>query len=89
LIVARQRNVETLVLLQPIAVDTGSPDDKGMLVIANGMLVAVLVQLSAPEHKHVGFWFLEVGLGRLRGLRPPVFASLPDATRWIRRCLKP
>ncbi|HEX8417392.1 MAG TPA: hypothetical protein VF641_07280 [Methylobacterium sp.] len=77
--------VETLVVLQPIAVDTASPDRTGMLVIANGMLVGVLVQLNAPEHEHLtGTWFVEAIFGGLQGLRPPSFDTLEDATRWFR-----
>lgn len=89
LTVSSRHNVETLVVLQPIAVDTGSLDREGMLVMANGMLVAVLVQLTAPEHENRGCWFLEAGLGPLRDLRPSAFGTLEDATRWLRRHLKP
>ena len=81
--------VETLLLLQPIAVDTGSPDREGRLVLANGLLVAILVRLDDPEHEHAGTWFLEVGLGRLRDLRTPSFFTLEEATRWLRGRLKP
>ena len=84
-------NVETLIVLQlqPIAVDTNSPDRDGMLVIANGLLVAVLVRLAEPEHANVGSWFMEAGFGRLQGQRVPAFPALEDATRWLRRHLKP
>ncbi|MCJ2093093.1 hypothetical protein MKK67_11365 [Methylobacterium sp. J-072] len=85
---SKQGNVETLVVLQPIAVDTGSPDRDGMLVIANGLLTAVLVRLAEPEHDDVGSWFFEVGFGRLQGKRAPTFLSLEEATRWLRRNLK-
>lgn len=79
------RNVETLVVLQPIAVDTGSPDRTGMLVMANGMLVGVLVQLNTPEHEHLaGGWFAEALFGRMQGLRPQPFDTLEEATRWFR-----
>ena len=84
-----RRNLETLVVLQPIAVDTGSPDREGRLVIANGLLVAVLVRLDAPEHEMPGFWFLEAALARLQGIRAPPFATLEDATQWLRHRLKP
>ena len=83
-----QDNVETLVVLQPIAVDTGSPDRTGMLVLANGLLVAVLVRLDTPEHERRGGWFMETGLGRFAGVRAPVFDNLEDATRWVRQRLK-
>lgn len=86
---AERRNVETLVVLQPIAVDTASPDREGMLVIANGLLVAVLVRLDAPEHETPGFWFLEATLGRLHGVRAPLFATPEIATQWLRRQLRP
>ena len=85
---AGQDNVETLVVLQPISVDTASPDQVGMLVMANGLLVAVLVRLDAPEHTQSRSWFLEVGLGRLAGARAPTFDTLEDATRWLRQRLK-
>ncbi|MCJ2116461.1 hypothetical protein MKK65_07685 [Methylobacterium sp. J-001] len=81
-------NVEMLVVLQPIAVDTDSPDREGRLVIANGLLVAVLVRLAEPEHDDVGSWFFEVGFGRLQGKKAPTFLSLEEATRWLRRNLK-
>ena len=82
------RNVEALVVMQPIAVDTASPDREGMLVMANGMLVAILVQLDAPEHEHqVSHWFVEAVFGRLLGLRAPPFATLDEATRWFRHRL--
>lgn len=82
---ADRDNVETLVVLQPISVDTASSDHAGMLVMANGLLVAILVRLDAPEHARSGTWFMEVGLGRLAGVRAPVFDTLEDATRWVRR----
>ena len=84
-----RRNVETLVVLQPIAVDTASPDREGRLVIANGLLVAVLVRLDAPEHEMPGFWFLEAALGRLPGIKAPPCEELEDATQWLRRRLRP
>ncbi len=84
-----QDNVETLVVLQPIPVDTASPDREGMLVLANGLLVGVLVRLDTPEHESPGGWFMEAGLGRLAGLRVPAFDTLEDATRWLRQRLKP
>lgn len=85
---SEQGNVETLIVLQPIAVDTGSPDRDGMLVIANGLLVAVLVRLAEPEHEHIGSWFIEIGFGRLQGKRAPTFLTLEEAQRWLRQHLR-
>lgn len=79
-----QDNVEPLVVLQPISVDTRSPDQSGMLVLINGLLVAVLVRLDAPWHERHGAWHMEAGFGRLAGVRAPVFDTLEDALRWIR-----
>ena len=78
-------NVETLVVMQPIAVDTASPDRDGMLVIANGMLIAVLVRLDTPDHEQPDGWFLEATFGNLSQRSAPIFDSLDDATRWFRK----
>ena len=79
------RNVESLVVMQPIAVDTGSPDRDGMLVMADGMLVGVLVQLAAAEHgRQTGSWFVESLYGKLGGAWPRPFLNLDEAARWFR-----
>ncbi|KQP61675.1 hypothetical protein ASG40_04190 [Methylobacterium sp. Leaf399] len=83
-----QHNVETLVVLQPVAVDTASLDRDGMLVMANGMLVGVLVRLVTPGHEHSGAWFVEAAFGHLKGVRVQPFDTLDDATRWFRTNLK-
>lgn len=83
-------NCETLVVMQPISVDTASSDRTGMLVMSNGMLVGVLVQLNASEHEQqIGSWFVEAIFGELQGLRPPPFGTLEEATRWFRAQRKP
>lgn len=84
----RPRNVATLVVLQPIQVETGSADQEGRLVMADGRLIAILVRLDDPEHEAVGHWFLEVALGGLQGHNAPVFATLEEATRWLRHRLR-
>lgn len=77
-----QRSVEVMVAFQPIAVDTASSDQEGMLAIADGLLIGVLVRLGT-EHKEHDCWFMEAGFGRLSGYRPPPFASLDYAARWL------
>ncbi|MCJ2109138.1 hypothetical protein MKK70_27960, partial [Methylobacterium sp. E-041] len=72
-------NVETLLVLQPILVDTGSPDREGRLVLANGLLIAVLVRLDTPEHEVGPGWFVEAAFGRLVGISAPIFATLEEA----------
>lgn len=84
----QRHNVETLVMLQPIVVDTASTDRIGMLVMANGMLVGVLVRLDTPEHENEGAWFVEVLMAGMKGARAPTFATLDEATRWFRLQLK-
>ena len=84
-----QHNIETLLVLQPIQVDTASLDREGRLVIANGLLVAVLIRLDDSGHDNAGGWFVEVAFGRLQGLRVPPFETLETATRWLRQQLKP
>ncbi|MCJ2075307.1 hypothetical protein MKK68_06490 [Methylobacterium sp. E-016] len=82
-------NVETLLVLQPIMVDTGSPDREGRLVLANGLLIAVLVRLDTPEHEVGPGWFVEAAFGRLFGVSAPIFDTLEEATRWLRQHRKP
>jgi hypothetical protein len=78
-------NVETLLVLPPIMVDTSSPDCEGRLVLANGLLIAVLVRLDTPGHEMGKGWFVEAAFGRLFGISAPIFATLEEATRWLRQ----
>ena len=48
---ADRDNVEALVVLQPIFVDTASPDHVRMLVMANGLLIAVLTTHAPPASR--------------------------------------
>ena len=85
---AAPHNVERLVVMQPIKVDTGGDDRDGRLVMANGMLVAILVRLEDEDHEQAGGWFLEASFGKLPCRSAPVFDTLDDATRWLRQRLK-
>lgn len=72
--------------LQPVSVDARrDADGNGVLVFADGRLVAVLVHLTDPAHdEHTGAWFLEAGFGRCSdAVLPPIFADLDEAHRWI------
>lgn len=64
-------NVETLVVLQPIGVDTDSDDRHGLLVMANGLLVGVLVRLDTPGHQQLRGWFLEPASAAWQAYVPP------------------
>jgi hypothetical protein len=69
---------------QPIKVATGSADEEGRLVIYEGKLVAVLVRLDDLGHEAaVGQWSLEAGFNGVDSAKPPLFANLQAAERWI------
>ena len=69
-------------LLQPVRVATGH-DEEGLLVFAEGRLVAVLVRLTEEHDDLAGLWFLEVGFGPLGEQTYPTFADLEAAQNWI------
>ena len=64
-------------------VATGSDDEAGQLVVVDGRLVAVLVQLSQDHEQLAGHWFLEAAFGVLDGPEHPTFADLEAAQAWI------
>lgn len=58
-------------------------EEEGLLVFGNGVLVAVFVRLDAAFYRgDRGRWHLEVGFGRCAA-RPPTFADLHMALRWV------
>ncbi len=74
-------------ILEPARVETGSTDEEGYLVRADGRLVAVLVRLSDVQGELAGSWFLEAGFGRCVSVDGPVFESLTEAEAWIQERL--
>ena len=70
------------ITLQPIKVSVGETGD-GRLVVADGWLVAVLVQLGANNGVDAGGWFVETGYGAMSGETHPVFSSLATAKDWF------
>lgn len=73
-------------LLHPMPVHTGSGDQDGQLVLADGRLVAVLVRLDDTSHAGlVGAWFLEAGFGPCAHVVAPIFRDLDMARNWIRQ----
>jgi hypothetical protein len=72
---------------QPVQVATGSSDHESRLVFEDGLLVAVLVQLSTDHASDAGKWFLEAGFGRADDPHAPVFDNLEDALARIARQL--
>lgn len=73
---------------QPIKVATGSADEEGRLVLHDGKLIAVLVRLDDPNHgPALGQWSLEAGFNGVDSPKPPLFANLAAAERWLIRQL--
>ena len=71
---------------QPVKVATGSADEEGRLVFREGKLIAVLVRLDDPNHgPALGQWSLEAGFNGVDSVKPPLFANLAAAERWIDR----
>lgn len=74
--------------LTPIRVDTGSRDQNGCLAMADGKLVAVIVELEAPEHgDHRGMWFLEAGFGPCKSGDAMTFETIDRAKEWIEKSI--
>lgn len=72
----------------PVKVATGSADEDGRLVFHDGKLIAVLVRLDDPNHgPALGQWSLEAGFNGVDSVKPPLFANLAAAERWIGRQL--
>ena len=70
--------------LQPVLVDTGTKDEEGCLVFADGRLVAVLVRLSDQHDGVAGQWYHEHGFGpELEKPAHPIFPTLDAAQDWI------
>jgi hypothetical protein len=66
---------------QPIAVETDSHDRDGLLVLADGKLVGLLVRLTDEAHDPAihGAWYLEAAFGRAECNSGMLFASLDEA----------
>ena len=72
------------IVLQPVHVDTGSDDEEGQLVFANGGLVAVLVRLNSSAHgADRGSWFCEAGVGPCDPPAKQLFATPEEAIGWV------
>lgn len=71
---------------RPVKVATGSADEEGRLVFHDGRLIAVLVRLDDADHgPAIGQWSLEAGFNGVDSAKPPLFANLTAAERWIER----
>ena len=83
------------ITLQPISVMTDGGGSEGRMIFADGLLVAVLSQVTAEEalgeQGQVNGWFLEAGFGPcgvLMSVTPPVFSDVEQAVAWVRTRLE-
>lgn len=77
-----------MIEFQPVKVATGSADEEGRLVFHEGKLIAVLVRLDDANHgPALGQWSLEAGFNGVDSVKPPLFANLTAAERWLDRQL--
>ncbi len=58
-------------------------EGSGVLVLVNGWLVAVLVQLAGHHGDLSGHWFLESGYGRFSEVEQTTFPTLALAEDWF------
>jgi len=64
--------MKPIITRQKVRIATGSADEDGWLLFADGSLVAVLVHLSEPSHGALrGTWFIEWGVGHWYSPRDP------------------
>lgn len=70
----------------PMKVRTGSADANGMLVLLEGKLIAILVELTDPIHGQAcGRWALENTFGLFNISAPETFANIEQALDWVTR----
>lgn len=73
---------------RPTLVNTSSPDEEGCLVLADGLLVAVLVHVACIHVEQSkaapSGWQMEAGFGCCAVPVPPLFDTLADAGAWLR-----
>jgi hypothetical protein len=79
---------------RPLDILTDGGSRHGVLVLSQGKLAAVLIEVAASETGRPGGgggWYLEAGFGpcgRLLALQPEVFQHQADAIAWINKRLE-
>ncbi len=65
---------------------TGTDDRNGLLMLLDGELVAILIELSDAVHEEAcGRWALEMSFGLDDGRAPETFVSIEQAWDWVNR----
>ena len=83
------------ITLQPISVMTDGGGSDGHMILADGLLVAILSRVTEEQtlggQAQVEGWFLEAGFGPcgvLMSVTPPVFVDVEQAVAWVRTRLE-
>ena len=71
------------VSFQEIMLDTGDTDDRAVLVLRDGRLIAVLSRLSEMHEGLAGRWFVEAVFGPLPSTDRHVFDDPIDFAEWL------
>lgn len=67
-----------------IRVRTDSADNNALMLLDDGELVAILVELADESHGEArGHWIIETTFGLTSGGRAGAFARAEDAANWI------
>ena len=67
-----------------LKIRTGSLDDNAVLMLVDGELVAILVELRDKGHEDsIGAWCVEATFGLSPGRIPTIFPTAQDAADWI------
>lgn len=77
------------VALSPSRVNTGTSDEDGFLIYANGKLTGILVRLddNCHEPEMRARWFLEAAFGPLSTTGAVHFKDPAEAAEWVTRRL--
>lgn len=75
--------MEVVFTFQPVRIDTATPDEEGLLVFRNEMLIAVAVRLAHVDDTSLrDRWNLEAVFDRLPRPRR-TFADMGEMERWL------
>jgi hypothetical protein len=68
---------------QEITLDTGDAEHRGVMILRDGRLTAILTHLSAMHEEMAGLWFLEALFARPPARPRHTFADPDDFIAWL------
>ena len=80
--------MEPHITCEPVRVAVGKTSEEGFLILANGVLMAVISYVVAVDDRLDGKWFVEAGFGVCTEVVPPIFNSPDEAQAWVLRSLR-